>query len=40
MAQSSIINHQELAILCDLIGGWGAQWRERLADDKRQALDP
>ena len=39
MAQSSIINDRELAVLCDLIGGWGAQWSEKLADDKRQALD-
>jgi hypothetical protein len=39
MAQSSIINDQELAVLWDLIGGWGAQWSEKLADDKRQALD-
>jgi hypothetical protein len=38
MAQSSIINDQELAVLCDLIGGWAAQWSEKLADDKGRRL--
>ena len=39
MAQSSIINDQELAILCDLMSGWSAQWCGKLVDDKSQALD-
>jgi hypothetical protein len=39
MAESLIINNQELAILCDLMGGWGAKWGEKLDDSKRQALD-
>jgi hypothetical protein len=39
MTESSIINDQELAILCDLMGGWGAQWDGELDGNKRQALD-
>ena len=38
MTESSIINDQELAILCDLMGGWGAQWDGELDGNKRQAL--
>jgi hypothetical protein len=39
MAISSTINDQELAILCDLVDGWGAKWSGKLDDNKRQALD-
>jgi hypothetical protein len=39
MAESLIINGQELAILCDLMGGWGAKWCGKLDDDRRLALD-
>ena len=39
MAEAITINDQELAIICDLISGWGAKWDGKLDDDKRQALD-
>lgn len=39
MAISSTINDQELAILCDLVDGWGPKWGGKLDDNKRQALD-
>ena len=39
MALSLSINDQELAILCDLVDGWGAKWGGKLDDNKRQALD-
>ncbi len=39
MAQARVINDQELAIICDLIDGWGAKWGGVLSDDKRRALD-
>jgi hypothetical protein len=39
MAEARIINDQELAIICDLIDGWGTKWGGELGDNKRQALD-
>jgi hypothetical protein len=34
------INDQELAILCDILGGWGAKWgRNNLSADHAQALE-
>jgi hypothetical protein len=39
MAEAITINDQELAIICDLMGGWGAKWDGKLDDNKRQALD-
>jgi hypothetical protein len=39
MADAITINHQELAILCDLLAGWGAKWGGNLDAVKREALD-
>jgi hypothetical protein len=39
MAEAITINDQELAIICDLMAGWGAKWDGKLDDNKRQALD-
>jgi hypothetical protein len=40
MTEAFTINHQELAILCDFVGGWGGKWAaNNLQRDKRQALD-
>jgi hypothetical protein len=40
MTEAFTINHQELAILCDFVGGWGGKWAaNNLQIDKRQALD-
>jgi hypothetical protein len=39
MTEAIIINDQQLAIICDLVDGWGAKWGGKLDDNKRQALD-
>jgi hypothetical protein len=39
MTEAVIINNQELAILCDIVGGWGVKSVENLDADKRRALD-
>jgi hypothetical protein len=39
MTEAVTINDQELAILCDIVGGWSVKWAENLDVDKRQALD-
>jgi hypothetical protein len=39
MTDVTTINDQELAILCDLMDGWGTNWRGDLDADKRQVLD-
>jgi hypothetical protein len=39
MTEAIIINDQQLAIICDLVDGWGAKWSGKLDDNKRQALD-
>jgi hypothetical protein len=40
MTEAFTIGDEELAILCDFVGGWGAKWAtDKLHTDKRQALD-
>ena len=39
MTDVTTINDQELAILCDLMEGWGTNWGSNLDADKRQVLD-
>ncbi len=40
MTEAFTIGAEELAILCDFVGGWGAKWAANsLATDKRQAVD-
>jgi len=39
MTEAVTINDQELAILCDIVGGWSVKWAENVDVDKRQALD-
>jgi hypothetical protein len=39
MTDVTTINDQELAILCDLMDGWGTNWGGNLDEDKRQVLD-
>ena len=39
MTDVTTINDQELAILCDLMDGWGTNWGSNLDADKRQVLD-
>jgi hypothetical protein len=39
MTEAVTINDQELAILCDIVGGWSVKWAENLDADKRLALD-
>ena len=39
MADAITISDQELAILCDLMAGWGAKWGGNLNAAKREALD-
>ena len=39
MTDVTTINDQELAILCDLMGGWDTNWGGNLDADKRQVLD-
>jgi hypothetical protein len=40
MTEAFTIGHEELAILCDFVGGWGGKWAaNNLQTDKRQALD-
>jgi hypothetical protein len=39
MTETFTIGNEELAILCDFVGGWGAKWATNLKTDKRQALD-
>jgi hypothetical protein len=39
MAEAITIDDQELAIICDLMAGWGAKWDGKLDGNKRQALD-
>jgi hypothetical protein len=40
MTEAFTIGNEELAILCDFVGGWGAKWAaNNLETDKRQALD-
>jgi hypothetical protein len=40
MTEAFTINHEELAILCDFVGGWGGKWAaNNLQTVKRQTLD-
>jgi hypothetical protein len=40
MTKAFTIGREELAILCDFVGGWGGKWAaNNLRTDKRQALD-
>ena len=40
MTEAFTIGSEELAILCDFVGGWGAKWATNNLDrEKRQALD-
>jgi hypothetical protein len=40
MTEAFTIGHEELAILCDFVGGWGGKWAaNNLQTDKRQPLD-
>ncbi len=40
MTELFTIGNEELDILCDFVGGWGAKWAtNNLGTDKRQALD-
>ena len=39
MTDVTTINDQELAIICDLMDGWGTNCRGNLDADKRQVLD-
>jgi hypothetical protein len=39
MTEAFTIGNEELAILCDFVGGWGAKWATNLETDKRRALD-
>jgi hypothetical protein len=40
MTDAITINNEELAILCDLVSGWGVKkWAENPGSTKKQALD-
>jgi hypothetical protein len=39
MAEAVILTNEELAILCDIVGGWGVKPAEKLDADKKQTLD-
>ena len=40
MTEAFTIGNDELAILCDFVGGWGAKWAtDNLQTDKRQVVD-
>jgi hypothetical protein len=39
MTEVFTINNEELAILCDFVGAWGAKWVTNVKTDKRRALD-
>ena len=39
MIDVTTINDHELAILCDLMDGWGTNWGGNLDADKRQVFD-
>jgi hypothetical protein len=38
MPEAVTIDNQELAILCDLMDGWGAKWTGKLDADKKLIL--
>jgi hypothetical protein len=40
MTEAVTINNEELAILCDIVSGWGVKkWAENPGSSKKQALD-
>jgi hypothetical protein len=40
MTEAVTINNEELAILCDIVSGWGVRkWAENPGAAKRQSLD-
>jgi hypothetical protein len=40
MTEAVTINNEELAILCDIVSGWGVKkWAENPSSSKKQALD-
>ena len=39
MGEAVTISNEELAILCDIVSGWGAKSTITLQTNKRQALD-
>jgi hypothetical protein len=39
MREAVTISNEELAILCDIVSGWGAKSTITLQTNKRQALD-
>jgi hypothetical protein len=39
MAEAVTITNQELAILCDIVSGWGMKRAENLSSDKKLVLD-
>ena len=40
MTDAITINNEELAILCDIVSGWGVKkWAENPGSTKKQALD-
>jgi hypothetical protein len=40
MTEAVTINNDELAILCDIVSGWGVEkWAENPGASKKQALD-
>jgi hypothetical protein len=39
MREAVAISNEELAILCDIVAGWGLKWTANPELGKRQALD-
>ena len=39
MGEAIVITNEELAILCDIVGGWSLKSATNLDADRRQALD-
>jgi hypothetical protein len=39
MTEAVTVTNEELAILCDIVAGWGVKQAENLDADKRLALD-
>ena len=39
MIEAVIVTNEELAILCDIVGGWSSKLAENADVDKQQALD-
>ena len=39
MTEAVFLTNEELAILCDIVGGWAVKRPEKLDADKKQTLD-